>query len=195
LDERGRPVVHARVILVSSEFKIQRGPLLNAETGEHGKFECKNLSWGEYRVFAMKESAGFPNTYFAFYSNDLFSKATVTPAVKVANVVLRVKKAATLQGDIKDSSTGKTLTAVFEFSRKDSPSFSITTSFSSKFKVLIPANTDVVAKVTATGFYDWFYPSAQNRSQAGVIRLRPGEHKMISVSLRPLDTSQDSRQH
>lgn len=133
----------------------------------------------------MKEGAGFPNTYFSFYSNDLFSKATVSPAVSIVNLRLHLKKAAILQGTVQNAVTGESITATFELSRKTNPTFSITTAYSGSFSVLVPSDTDVVFRVRADGFFDWIYPGRTEAAETATLRLRAGQRKKLVIRLQP----------
>src|SRR5215467_9316793 len=89
VDEQGKAVVDAR-IQVEPLGVIMHTLVREVNTDKIGRFAMEGLQFGSYKVFAMKESAGYPNTAFAFYSNQVFSTVTLLANAPTADLVLKV---------------------------------------------------------------------------------------------------------
>src|SRR3981081_4373512 len=90
VDERGSPVAAVQVSVDSLDGLPTVAPVRMDETDKAGHFSIGNLEFGGYKVFAMKESARYPNTSFAFYSNHIFATATLAANGPVAEPNLHI---------------------------------------------------------------------------------------------------------
>ena len=87
---RGVPVPSAQVRV----DPVGQGPRSDivrmVEADKDSRFSIDNLEPVTYKVFAMKETAAYPNTAFGFYSNHLFPTVSLTGTAPVVHVVLTV---------------------------------------------------------------------------------------------------------
>jgi hypothetical protein len=70
LNEKGKPVVDAAVNVDNGKPTI--GAIRYFRTDKKGHFVIDHLAWGKYKVFAQKESEGYPDSTWAFYSDNVF---------------------------------------------------------------------------------------------------------------------------
>lgn len=148
------------------------------ETDIEGHFVIDHLRWGKYNVFAMKESAGYPNMAFSFYSNDSATQASITPAVPAAKIRIRLgPKSGLLSGSVTDSQTGGPVNANFKLSRAASPGKWLSSSEPSTYRVLLPPRVGVLIQVSAPGYETW--------KASGPLRLQPDERMELNIHLEP----------
>lgn len=108
VDERGTAVPKAEVQIDPLERAPGSSIVRSVETDNQGAFLITPLEPTNYKLFAMKETQGYPNTAFAFYSNNIFPVVSLTPTVPAADVLLRVgPPAGVLSGRIRDATTGR----------------------------------------------------------------------------------------
>src|SRR5579884_1758349 len=69
VNEQQQPVVKALVNADPVDGKVRMTAVRYVETDERGRFAIQHLDRGTYRIYAMKEAEGYPNTRFSFYSN------------------------------------------------------------------------------------------------------------------------------
>jgi Carboxypeptidase regulatory-like domain len=176
VDERNVAVAEAQVNVSAFDGRIRTSAIRFVETDAAGHFSIDGLAWGKYKVFAMKQVSGYPNMAFSFYSNDTFPTATITPAAPAVEIHIQLgPKAGTLSGSVEDAQTGAPVNAGFKLIRADSPDNWISTSLPSKYRVLLPAATDIFVEVSAPGYKDWTSP--------GPLRLKSGQEKRLDVAL------------
>jgi hypothetical protein len=153
--------------------------LHNGETDAEGHFSIAGLPWGRYRIFTKKEIAGYPNMAFSFYSNDLFSEATITSTVPSADVQIQLgPKGGVLVGSVTNAGTGAPVNASFKLTRLASPESWLSTSEPPDYRVLLPALADVRVEVSAPGYKTW----ASSRP----INLQPGAEVALNIALEEL---------
>ena len=46
-------------------------------------------------------------------------------------------------------------------------------------RVLVPSDQDVIMKIWHEGYLPWYYPGANNKSEAKPLRLKPGEERTV----------------
>jgi protocatechuate 3,4-dioxygenase beta subunit len=151
LDTTGNPVIAATVEIVSADDTSTSG-VPYVLTDKNGTFEVHDLRFGEYRVFAFKESDDFPNTYFSFYSNNRFVRVVITQEKPITSLTVQIAKGARIVGTVVDKSNGKPVSATFQLSRLDKRTLSVSTRLRPSFSFLLPTDTAVSLKVTAGGF-------------------------------------------
>jgi hypothetical protein len=186
LDIKGRPFAGATVTVESVGDRIEMAAELTTETDSDGKFELKNLELISYRVFAAKEEIGYPSPRFAVYnSNDSVATVTLTSESPNAYVVLKMApKAAVLEGTLKDVLTGEVLKGALVMERVGMPQSQMGTSIGSNFKILVPADADVLLEVRVPGYATWYFPGTATISKRKPLRLKSGEVLQIPVSIQ-----------
>lgn len=98
VDERGTPVTGAKVNAVEAHTAYV-GAVRYFGTDQQGSFTIPNLPFGEYRVFAQKREAGYPDMGLAFYSNHVFPVAVLSQRNPTAFVVVQLSlKAGIVKG-------------------------------------------------------------------------------------------------
>jgi len=178
VDEEGVPVPEAKVNAEIADGRARHTAVRYVETDSNGHFVVDNLPWGTYKVVAMKEDAGYPNTAFAFYGNDVLQTSTLTPTRPVGELTIHLgPKAGVLKGAVVSTLDGAPLNASFRLTRAASPDKWLSTSVESNYRVLLPASTDILLEVSAPGFKTW--------TPAGPLQLHPGEELRLDISMDP----------
>jgi hypothetical protein len=187
VDDRAQPVVGARVIATLADGRPRAKLLTHVETDKNGQFLLEHLAWGLYRVHAMKEEDGHPNTYWSFYS-----KGFVTPTARLSAqqsqaqvLIVLAQKTAAITGSITDAVTGAPLNATIRMQHVKDSNTLFSASAEPQYKFLIPANTGVELAVAAPGYEDWYYPDGAQSSSGRPLLLQPGEKATIDIKLRP----------
>lgn len=194
--EDGKPAKGATV------YAVPLGrPLLaiipHDDTDEAGHFAIHiHRSWfGRFAVAAKKEDEDYPDTSEQFYSDGKFDTVTLTSRHPAANVTIRLgPKAGILVGTVADAVTGAPLNPCVDFARASEPSnFLLATGLvNSKYRVLVPSNTDVLMKIWLEGYKPWYYPGTINRSESQPVHLSPGEERTLDIRLQRGGVSGDA---
>lgn len=182
----GLPVANAMVYA----FQLGGSPL--ASTNTEGKFTLTNLSAGKHLIIAYKESDGYPNLVWTFYSeaygnngklvvnveeNKTVRGATVRLGPKAARLLIRVLDAKTRRA-IRDAS--------LELSHKGKPNTRFepgVTNIDGEFDTLIPPFRPINVVVKAPGYKAWRYANGRSPDR-DAIRLLPGASKEMTVELK-----------
>jgi hypothetical protein len=180
--ENGIPVADAIVYL----FEAARSPVTS--TDEKGEFSFSNVPVGNHKVIAYKESAGFPNMLWSFYSETYEGKGMelvyVDGTQRVTNAVVKLgPEAGRLVIRVIDSDNGKSIgNAEVTMNRKGEPKTLLRSGANKPdgFDLLLPPNIPVEFSVAAPGYQVWHY------RQRGIdsIRLSSGFERKITVELR-----------
>lgn len=182
LDEKGRPVKGVKVNADPADSRIRASLVRYVETSEQGEFVIDRLDWGDYKVFTKKEEAGYPNMSYAFYSNDVYPKASLSPQTPVAKLQLKLSpKAGLLFGVVKDASTGQPVDPRIKLFRARDTRKWISVGAASNYSALLPPATEVAIEVSANGYKTRSYGSAGSGSKP--LRLRAGQKKRLDVML------------
>lgn len=186
--KEGLPVADATVYA----FKIGGSPL--ASTNIEGKFTLTNLSSGKHLIIAYKESDGFPNLVWSFYSEAYGNDGKVVVNVEenriVRDAIIRVgPKAGRLFIGVIDAKTKHPITdASVTMNHKGKPKVLIETGATRQdggFDLLIPPSTPINVVVKAPGYSTWRYVKGGSVDR-DAIRLRPGASKAMTVELKQL---------
>jgi len=194
LDDKQYPVQDAKVRAEPADTKAKARHVRYVKTDKKGHFLIERLPWGEYHVFAMKEEEGYPNTYFSFYSKDVFARVTLTAQAPAAVLSLTLgPKAGVITGSISDVITKKPVgTARFDLTRDGNSQYWISTSVSATYRILLPADANVAIQVTAPGYEDWYYPGTSDSSKSAPVRLIPDQKLNIEIKLQPKINAESS---
>jgi hypothetical protein len=186
VDEKGAAVFGARVSAETLNGIPQSKAVPFAETDKNGHFSLGNLELGTYGVFAMKESSGYPNTSSSFYSNNIFSTATLTPRAPTIDLVLQVgPRAGVLKGQITDAATSQPLDVAFLLRRSADPNNWVSISKRGEYLVLVPPSTDVFFEVSAPGYKTYYYGGTSDSLKRPPVRLQSAQEMKLDIQLDP----------
>ena len=184
----GKPVAAAKVYV----FEIGGSPVANSD--ENGRFKFKDVVVGRHLVLAYKESDGFPNPVWSFYSHA--PNAPQFPAVDVrgnetVSVMVRLgPRASQLLISLIDANTKQVISdAEVVMNHVKEPktllkSGSNQTSGPFRFNLLVPPLVPINLEISAPGYKNWRYRSGASKSK-GELQLEPGSVKRITVQLQP----------
>lgn len=185
IDEKGQLVAEAQVECDPMDGRSAARALLIVETDKNGHFSVENLALGSYKLFAMKESSGYPNTAFGFYSN-VFPTVTLTANVPTADITLKVgPPAGVMSGSVTDAVTSAPVPAGFLLRRISDPDNWISMSERPEYRILLPPGTDVSLEVSAPGYKTWYYGGASDTLKRPPIRLESGKEMKLDIQLEP----------
>jgi len=179
---KGMPVADAIVYL----FENGRSPVTS--TDENGEFSFSNVPAGNHKVIAYKESAGFPNMLWSFYSETYEGKGTTSVYVdgsqRVTNAVVNLgPEFGHLLIRVIDADTKKPIgNAEVAMNRKGEPKTLLRSGANKPdgFDLLLPPNIPIEFSLAAPGYQAWHY------RQRGIdsIRLGSRSEQRITVELR-----------
>lgn len=182
----GLPVANATVYA----FQLGGSPL--AFTNTEGKFALTNLSAGNHLIIAHKESEGYPNLVWTFYSeaygnngilvvnveeNKTVRGATVRLGPKAGRLLIRVIDAKTRRA-IRDVSL-----ALNHKGKPDTRFEPGVTNIDGEFDTLIPPSRPINVVIKAPGYKTWRYVN-RGSADRDAIRLLPGDSKEMRVELK-----------
>jgi hypothetical protein len=92
-----------------------------------------------------------------------------------------------LAGTVADAVTGAPLKPCVDFHRASDPNnfLSGTGLVNAEYRVLVPSDRDVIMKIWHEGYLPWYYPGANNKSEAKSLRLKSGEERTLHIRLQP----------
>lgn len=138
VDETGKPVGAAQIIVDPADDRPRARAQRVAEADADGKFVMENLPLGIYKVFPKKDSAGYPDTSFAFYSNQVFATVSLTAISPSVNLMLKVgPPVGALTGSVTDGK-GNAIAATFLLRRASDADNWISMSQPSDYRILLP---------------------------------------------------------
>src|SRR5215510_1584554 len=154
-DLQGNPVPQATLRAFDSRNK-PRGAEIVADPS--GKFAFRNLRPDTYSIYAFKESAGFPYSFFFFFATSGKERrnVTVTAGQTVRDVVFELgPKHPTIHLTILNEQ-GKTDQAALQFIRRDHPDLPYSRSAAAIGEpYLVPPNIPFRVVVKADGYAPW----------------------------------------
>jgi len=185
--EDGRPAQGTTVFVWPTD-RGMAAKVRSADTDELGHFQIKHLWLGKFAVTAKKEDEGYPDTSTSFYRDSKIAPITLSLSHPSAtDTILLGPKAGILVGTVADAGTGAPLDPCVDFHRASDPNnfLSGTGLVNAKYRVLVPSNRDVIMKIWHEGYLPWYYPGANNKSEAKTLRLASGEEKTLHMRLQP----------
>lgn len=186
VNEKGLPVAQAQVSIDPLDGRVRGTAVRTVESDNDGHFVIGNLNLMSYKVFAMKESAGYPDMSFAFYSNQAFATVTLMENSPAANVALKVgPKAGVLWGTAIDNATKQPIATTFTLRRVRAPDEWISVGQRSDYRVLVPASTEISLEISATGYKTWYYGGDSDPAKRPPILLESGKEMTLEVRLEP----------
>jgi hypothetical protein len=184
--EDGKLVKGATVSAYPTD-RPMNGIVPHADTDETGHFAIPRLWLGKFVVSAKKEDEDYPDTSSAFYSDGKVEAVTLTSNHASATVTIRLgPKAGVLVGTVADAVTGAPLNPCVDLHRaSDANNFlSGTGLVNAKYRLLVPSDREVIMKIWHEGYLAWYYPGANDNSEAKPLRLKFGEEKTLHIRLQ-----------
>jgi hypothetical protein len=162
----------------------------HADTDETGHFVIYiPRSWfGKFAVAAKKEDEDYPDMSNQFYSDGKFETITLTSSHPAKTVIIRLgPKAGVLLGTVADAVSNAPLSPCVEFRRASEPNNFLSGSglVKPQYKLLIPADTDILVKISLDGYKTWYYPGTVEHTAAKPVQVGPGEKKTVDIRLEP----------
>lgn len=186
INERGAPVSGARVRVDPLEGRPRSDVVESVESDDKGHFVLADLKATTYKIFAMKESAGYPNTAFAFYSNHEFQTVSLSAAHPTANLIVKIgPRAGIIRGMVRSAATGQPVDVALLLRRASAPQNWMSISEPPNFKAQIPADTDVILEVSAPGYRTWYFGGPMDTLKRTPIRLKSDEELTLNIQLQP----------
>src|SRR5258708_3093966 len=173
--------------------KAPKGP--SPPTGQHRHFPIKHLWLVRFEVNAKKEDEGYPDTRSGFYRDSKITPITLSLSHPWAtDTILLGPKAGILAGTVADAVTGAPLNPCVDFHRTSDPNnfLSGTGVVNAEYRVLVPSDRDVIMKIWHEGYLPWYYPGANNKSEAKSLRLKSGEERTLHIRLQPGNNASDA---
>jgi hypothetical protein len=179
-DENGKPLAGANVHIQSTHRHFGRTVLEFHTTDRDGKFTIESVPWGTYSVLAGKEESGYPDTKLIIYATRGIPKVTVSPSSPIGTVVVLLgPKAALLRiNSVRDRNTGAAIRAPAITVRLAAKPTVFLTASTTLGRIFVPANTDVVVDISASGYATWPNPPRK-------IQLKPAETLVLDAVLHP----------
>jgi hypothetical protein len=185
LDEKGKPAADVQVSVDPSDGRPRLSAVRVAETDKNGRFWIRNLELGEYKVFTAKESAGYPNTSYALYSNHIFAAASLTLDSPVADITLTLgPPAARLSGRVTNAEN-EPINATLLLRRASDPGNWISTSQRSDYRILLPSGTGVTLEASSPGYRIWYYGGPSDPHKRPPIQLESRAEMKLDIQLEP----------
>jgi hypothetical protein len=178
IGDNKKPVAAARVHLEKDDGLPKTGPLHYVMADASGVFEFVDVVPGLYKIFADKESEGYPDDSFAFYSGSHVRRTEISDSPQCRNTTVSISKGATLNGAVHASAFPPPNHVTLILRRTDSTKAWLSTSIDSSFSILVPANTAFTIEATAEGFQKWEWGKRQ------AILLPPGKATHIVLEMK-----------
>jgi carboxypeptidase family protein len=187
VDERGGPVPGIKVFLGKADGRIKMNAMRHARSDGQGRFAFSGLPSGQYRVYAMSEDLGYPDTTFEFYAQNPAPLIQVDESGGPSDMFVTVgPKAGVIAGTVVDKTTRAPVNATFVLADVIEPSRWISTSVPAKFRILVPPGRNITVSVSAPGYDAWNYSS--HTTHNAPLRVASGEEVSIDVELSPSQT-------
>jgi uncharacterized surface anchored protein len=182
LDEDGQLVDHASVC-TSVTSGNSRSINCLVPTDKDGRFQLENVKFGTYGILAANEGEG--------YSIEVQTPQSVSVTAANPSPVVTVRlrpKGGVLIGTVRDKFTGQPVKEIMvQYLDIDGKASGSAPTFSDgEFRVTVPIQCDLVVVVSAKGYKGWVYTDASSPSHP-VLRLSPGERKVVDIQLEPTD--------
>lgn len=172
-DPNGAPVAEASVYAVDVENFRSR---FNADADSNGSFVLRDVPTGTYSVHAHKESEGYPDTFFSFFSmgnKKAWRQVEVEVGRATDGIVLELgPKYAVLDLSIEDEE-GNYVGGSLTFTRVDDPKRTYMVGSAPDMHLLVPA-VAFRFQVRAKGYHTW---------RSKLLKPRSGQTLSVRASL------------
>jgi hypothetical protein len=186
LDGAGKPIAGATVYALPQREHDMRTQF-RTQTDANGRFVLKAVPAGDAYLHAFKESDGYPNTFFDFFTmpgQDLPPKVTIRPGETTSGATIRLGvKAAILKFMIADEN-GTPIAAAGQFQRLDSGHEGPLGHSLRSDEILLVPPVPFRFTVDSEGYAPWHYGGSKWEADEGVVRLQSGQTLEVPVRLR-----------
>ena len=178
-DANGNLVPGATVFAVPQDISFDNIAPGSITADGAGGFDFRGgLALGTYKVYAKKESGGYPDPSDNFYADPNLEPPTIEltkdhPAT--TTTVTLANRAAVLAGRVVDANSGVPLKAKLVFMDEDGNSHSLMVT--GKYRTLIPAGKDVTLMVMVMS------PDYGSQTPAPPLRLASGQEMDMDIPL------------
>jgi hypothetical protein len=192
ITKEGRPLANASVYI----FQTGGSPVRT--TSETGRFEFTGVSVGKHLILAYKESDGFPNPVWSFYSEapgaPTFPVAEVRENQTIRGIVVRLgPRSSRLLISLVDATTKRAIIdAEVTMNYVSKPKTLLRSGPNQSqdgfiFGLLVPALVPINLQVAAPGYKNWRYKDNGAFRAGNVLLLKPGTERRITVELQPIN--------
>ena len=185
LNENGATLAHANLctsVSSGSHTTINCRYSVDSE----GHFDIQNIGVGTYGVFAINEDEG--------YSIDNQSpgvKVTLTPENPSQNITVHLRpRGAIVTGSVSDRISGKVIEDAWinYIAIDDGGGGGNHKTSGGRFTMAVPTSSNLLIYVSAHGYKGWVCTDSSSSAQP-VVRLAPGERRVLDIELEPLTKS------
>lgn len=179
----GTPISEAVVYAVDYTDLRRR---VHTTTDENGRFVLRDVPAGTISIHAYKESEGYADTFFSFFtiSKKAWQTVKVEDGHTTDGVTLELARYATLKLSIRNEQ-GEPVGASLVFTRADNPQqpYSVGSDLSGNTAMLVPP-TPFRLQIQADGYEVWRYEVSAGGKRSSLLRLRAGETFELTVRLK-----------
>lgn len=189
-DENGTPVAGAEVDADSIGSESRSKALRLALTDSAGAFRFDPVTFGTYKLYALKPDAGYPDTKFEFYSGQYHDvRATISGVTPQAEVRILVgPKCGVLKLVVLDSTTHRPISnPTVVLSRVDTGVW-VSASYAGGSYVLVPPLIPIQVTVRASGYRDLSRGDPNRPDSGPPLRVVSGDTLEQNVMLEPLSS-------
>jgi len=161
-----------------------------ATTDHDGKFSIEHLKPGTYEVLATNDAQGY-----SVQNQSPGKNVTITEKDLRPRVTIRLhNRGAVVVGSVTDRKTGEIIHhAHLEYNGVDCEAGGdVLEDDGQYYPLAIPTNCDVVVIARAKGYRGWVYTDAASPLRP-VLRLAPGERKVLEIKLEAIPESSAER--
>jgi hypothetical protein len=178
-DGNGNLVPGATVVAVPQDISFENIAPRSTTADGGGEFNFRgSFALGTYKLYAKKESGGYPDPSDNFYADPKLSRPTIELTKEhpsSTTTVTLVNRAAVLAGRVVDAISGVPLKAKLVFLDDDGNSHSLMVT--GKYRTLIPAGKDVTLMVMVMS------PDYGSQTPAPPLRLASGQEMDMDIPL------------
>ncbi|MEI9971569.1 MAG: carboxypeptidase-like regulatory domain-containing protein [Ignavibacteriota bacterium] len=191
VNQDGKPVAGATVWAKRIDAMPHKFQKMFPADGE-GRFTIPYLEWGQYRVYAAKESDGYADLQWAIHDDGRLPIVEISATSPIADVQVKFgPKAAVFTGSITDAVPGVPVSnATFRIWRwtdgVDRDSQYLSGNLEARYRLLIPPSKEVGIEFSAPGYETWTYCGESGGATVFPLNLASGAVKTLDIKLRPL---------
>jgi hypothetical protein len=187
--EQRTPIANAIVYLLENG----RSPVTT--TDSNGRFSFKEVPVGSHKIIAYKESDGFPNMIWSFYSeaygNKGFRLISVTENQSTRNIFISLgPKAGRLLLSVIDAHTKRSIEdaeiALNYVGRPKTLMKSGTNRADGGFDILVPPSVRIEMVVNAPGYRAWPSNEDGSRRSSKIVSVNSGSETNITIELQAI---------
>jgi hypothetical protein len=183
-DSSGFPVSGATIDVLPLNG-MSGGSLPTTKTDEYGAYQINISLIGKIRIFARKESRGYPDTRYWIFAPDTLNAPTLTPTGEpITGVDIHFGEAGGIfKGSVIDADTRRPLIARIAIRRIENPRCMISETIrDGVFMYALPKNP-VKVTISASGYDEWTYTDKITGKKQLVMQPRQEETVLVEMKL------------